>query len=54
MDRERKVDAPADELSRNVARKPWHAPRLFVTDVIATNVMSGGGGAEPGVPNASS
>jgi hypothetical protein len=54
MDQERKLETPADDLTNKVARKTWHAPRFFVTDVIATNVMCGGGGAEPGVPNNSS
>jgi hypothetical protein len=54
MDRERKVDTPADDRSRNAARKPWQAPRFFVTDVMATNLVCGGGGAEPGNPNISS
>lgn len=39
MDQEQKIDTPADEESKVAARRPWHAPRFFVTDVIATDAM---------------
>jgi hypothetical protein len=46
MDQEQKVEIPADDRSNEAARKPWHAPRFFVTDIIATNTMCTTGGVE--------
>ena len=54
MDQEQKMDAPADDRSKMTARKHWHSPRFFVTDVIATNSMAGLGAHEAGNPNSSS
>jgi hypothetical protein len=50
MDQERKVDTPADDHPKMAARKPWHAPRFFATDVIETSTHPTGGGVEPANP----
>ena len=50
MDQERKADTPADNRPNATARKPWHTPRFFATDVIETNTHPTGGGVEPANP----
>jgi len=54
MDEDKKVDTLADDHPKLTARKLWHAPRFFVTDVIATNGACTGGGTEAGSPNLAS
>jgi hypothetical protein len=46
MDQEREIDAPADETSKMPARKHWHAPRFFVTEVLETSGACTCGGTE--------
>jgi len=46
MDQERKKDTAADNRSQRVARKSWHAPRFFVTEVLETSGANMQGGTE--------
>jgi hypothetical protein len=46
MDEERKIETPADDLSEKAARKSWHAPKFFVTEVLETSAGCTGGGAD--------
>jgi hypothetical protein len=51
MDEERKIETPADETraddrTKMAARKSWHAPKFFVTDVLETSAGCTGGGAD--------
>ena len=46
MDQERKIETPADDRTKMAARKSWHAPKFYVTDVIETRTGCTGGGAD--------
>ena len=39
-------DAPLDDRSKMTARKHWHAPRFFVTEVLETSGANMQGGTE--------
>jgi hypothetical protein len=53
MDEERKIEAPAGDRTKMAARKSWHAPKFFVTEVLETSATFGGG-APDGNPMISS
>jgi hypothetical protein len=46
MDEERKIETPADDRTKVAARKSWHAPKFFVTEVLETSHGCTGGGAD--------
>jgi hypothetical protein len=46
MDEERKIETPADDRTKMAARKSWHAPKFFVTEVLETSHGCTGGGAD--------
>ena len=46
MDEERKIETPADDRTKMAARKSWHAPKFFVTEVLETSAGCTGGGAD--------
>jgi hypothetical protein len=46
MGEERKIEVPADDRTKMAARKFWHAPKLFVTEVLETSAGCTHGGAD--------
>jgi len=46
MDEERRIEMPADDRTKMAARKSWHAPKFFVTEVLETSGGCTGGGAD--------
>jgi len=46
MDEERKVETSGDDRTKMAARKCWHAPKFFVTEVLETSAGCTCGGAD--------